>query len=84
MNVRFTESAAKDYAFWKKRDPSKALRIEQLCADVQKHPFIGIGKPEPLKFDLQGCWSRRIDKTHRLVYTVDAKGLLILSCRYHY
>ena len=94
MEVRFTESAHKDYLYFQKTDPKKIERIKKLCADIRKHPTKGIGKPEPLKFDLQGCWpvgrslgkgrSRRIDRTHRLVYTMDDKGILVISCRYHY
>jgi toxin YoeB len=101
MDVRFTESAHKDYLYWKKNDPRKSERIENLCRDIVRHPFKGIGKPEPLKFDLQGCWparhsrltarkeageggSRRIDRTHRLVYRVQEKQIVVLSCRYHY
>lgn len=83
MEVRFTTSAYKDFLYWKKNDPAKVKRIKQLCNDIAKRPFKGVGKPEPLKYDLQGCWSRRIDKTHRLVYKVDDE-ILIISCRYHY
>ncbi len=84
MEVRFTDAAYKDFQYWKKCDPKKVERIRKLCKDIEKGSFAGIGKPEPLKFDLQGYWSRRIDKVHRLVYRVDEKGILILSCRYHY
>ena len=55
-----------------------------LIKNAQRDPFAGIGKPEPLKGNLSGCWSRRIDETNRLVYQVDADGLTIISCRYHY
>ena len=84
MGTRFTESAYKDYRYWKRKDPRKAERIERLCKDVCLHPFKGLGKPEALKFDLQGCWSRRIDRTHRLVYRIEEKEVVVLSCRYHY
>lgn len=84
MDVRFTPSAYKDYLFWKKSDPKIVDRIKRLCEDISAHPHSGIGKPEPLKFDLQGCWSWRINKEHRLVYNVDKEGILIISCRYHY
>ena len=84
MEVRFTASAHKDFLYWQKHDPRKETRIKQLCKDIEKNPFEGIGKPEPLKFDLQGCWSRRIDRTHRLVYTVEKKEIVIISCRNHY
>jgi toxin YoeB len=84
MELRFTELAYKDYVYWKKRDPRMAARIEKLCNGALLHPFKGIGKPEPLKFDLQGCWSRRIDRRHRLVYQVEKNEVVIISCRYHY
>ncbi len=84
MEIRFTESAHKDYQYWKRTDPKKTERIEKICKDALLHPFEGMGKPEPLKFDLQGCWSRRIDRTHRLVYRVTEKAIVVLSCRYHY
>lgn len=84
MEVEFTKSAYKDFVWWQKNDPKKADRIRALCKDIQKKPFEGIGKPEPLKFDLQGYWSRRIDKAHRLVYSAEKKRILIISCRYHY
>jgi toxin YoeB len=83
MRLSFTESAHADYLHWKRRDPRKAKRIEKLCKDILLHPFEGMGKPEPLKYDLQGCWSRRIDRTHRLVYKADKKEVVIIACRYH-
>jgi len=84
MIVEFTESANKDYKWWKENNPKKAVRIITLLEDVKNRPFKGIGKPEPLKFDLQGYWSRRIDKVHRLVYSVQGKKIMVISCRYHY
>ena len=84
LHVRFTPSAHKDYLYWKRHDPKVAQRIHALCRDILRKPFEGMGKPEPLKFDLQGWWSRRIDRTHRLVYQVRKDELIILSCRYHY
>ena len=84
MDITFTESAYGDYLWWKKNDPKKVMRIKKLCEDIERAPFEGIGKPEPLKFGLQGCWSRRIDQTNRLVYSVEKKKITILSCRYHY
>ncbi len=63
---------------------NKALRIIKLIKDVQRDPFHGVGKPEPLKRDLAGCWSRRIDAEHRLVYQVTESKIRILACRYHY
>ena len=84
MEVRFTKSAYQDYLCWKKHDTRKIQRIKKLCEDIVKKPFKGIGKPEPLKYDFQGFWSRRIDRTHRIIYKIDDEGILILSCRYHY
>lgn len=84
MRIEFTESAHKDYVWWQKSDPKKFLRIQKLCKEMLKEPFEGIGKPEPLKFDLQGYWSRRIDQAHRLVYKVENKIVTVVSCRYHY
>ena len=84
MDIEFTHSARKDFEWWLKNDPKKAERIEKLCKDTAKKPFNGIGKPEPLKFGLHGYWSRRIDKAHRLVYTVQEKKVVVISCRYHY
>ncbi|MBI2635981.1 Txe/YoeB family addiction module toxin [Candidatus Peregrinibacteria bacterium] len=82
--IRFTEEANKDFRYWKRHDSTKTRRIEKLCKDATLHPFEGIGKPEPLKFDLHGCWSRRIDRINRLVYQVTKKEIVIISCRYHY
>lgn len=84
MEIEFTKSAHADYLWWQKKNPKSAERIQKLCADIAKHPFEGIGKPEPLKFDLQGYWSRRIDKANRLVYSADKKTITVISCRYHY
>lgn len=84
MHIEFTESAHKDYLWWQKNNPKKSERIRTLCKDILKQPFKGIGKPEPLKYGLQGYWSRRIDKTHRLVYSASDEHIIVISCRYHY
>ena len=60
------------------------MRILKLVIDIQRDPFDGIGKPEPLKYDFGGCWSRRIDQEHRLIYQVTETKIRILACRYHY
>ena len=83
-NLEFDEAAFEDLARWIKQDRGKALRIVDLIKDVQRNPFKGIGKPEPLKHQLKGCWSRRIDQEHRLVYQVTEEKIRILACRYHY
>jgi toxin YoeB len=83
-NLEFDPLAFEDLAWWVEQDRKKALRIIKLIQDVQRDPFQGIGKPEPLKHELSGCWSRRIDGEHRLVYQVQENKIRILSCRYHY
>ncbi|XBQ15251.1 MAG: Txe/YoeB family addiction module toxin [Oceanicaulis sp.] len=88
MNVEFTAQALDDLAWFVQRDPRTARRIVKLIEDVRRAPFDGIGKPEPLKGDLSGWWSRRIDGEHRLVYrVVEAGGVArvqVAQCRYHY
>jgi toxin YoeB len=83
-NLEFDPAAFEDLAWWIQQDRNKALRIVNLIKDVQRQPFQGIGKPEPLKHELKGCWSRRIDQEHRLVYQVTETRIRILACRYHY
>lgn len=83
-NLEFDPSAFEDLAWWIKEDKKKALRIVKLIKEVQRNPFEGTGKPEPLKHELSGCWSRRIDREHRLVYEVMDDKIRILACRYHY
>lgn len=83
-NLEFDPSAFEDLAWWIQQDRKKALRIMKLIKEVQRTPFEGTGKPEALKHDLSGCWSRRIDDTHRLVYEVQEDKIRILACRYHY
>lgn len=70
--------------FWADTDRKMLTRINRLIEAVVRDPFTGIGKPEPLRNQLSGCWSRRIDHEHRLVYRVEAAQLVILQCRYHY
>ena len=83
-NLEFDFCGFEDLAWWVDKDRKKALKIIKLIKEIQKNPFEGIGKPEPLKHDLSGCWSRRIDKEHRLVYQVSEEKIRILACRYHY
>ena len=82
--MEFDPAAFEDLAWWVQRDRSQALRIIKLIREIQRDPFTGVGKPEPLKAELSGCWSRRIDPEHRLVYQVLEKKIRILACRYHY
>lgn len=80
----WTEEAWKDYVYWQSQDKKTLKRINKLVKDALRQPFEGIGKPEPLRENLSGFWSRRIDDTNRLVYAVDDDFITILSCRYHY
>ena len=83
-NLEFDVAGFEDLAWWVEQDRKKALRVIKLIVEIQKDPFHGIGKPEPLKHELAGCWSRRIDGEHRLVYQVTESKIRILACRYHY
>ena len=78
------KNALEDLIYWSKQDKKKVKRILKLMKESAKSPMEGRGKPEPLKYDLQGCWSRRIDREHRLVYEVNKSNIRILACRYHY
>ena len=80
----FAETAWEDYLYWQHQDRRMVERINKLIKEVQRDPFAGIGKPEPLKQALAGFWSRRITDEHRLVYRVDDDALLIAQLRYHY
>jgi len=84
MNIKFTINAWEDYCYWQSIDKKIVKKINELIKDIQQNPFGGIGKPEALKYDLSGYWSRRIDREHRLIYQVIKTDLLIYSCRYHY
>jgi len=82
--LSWTDDAWSDYLYWQTQDKKTLKRINKLITDVQRSPFEGIGKPEPLKENLTGFWSRRIDDTNRLVYAVDEQAITVISCRYHY
>ncbi|WGE35276.1 Txe/YoeB family addiction module toxin [Actinobacillus genomosp. 1] len=84
MKLTFSSNAWEDYLYWQKTDKIILKRINSLIKDIQRQPFEGIGKPEPLKFNLSGFWSRRINEEHRLIYTVEDEAILIVACRYHY
>lgn len=84
MNLAFTPQGWNDYLHWEQTDPQISGRIRQLIKDAMRDPHRGIGKPEPLKHTLQGCWSRRITNEHRMVYQVAKGELLIMQLRYHY
>ncbi|WP_180980619.1 Txe/YoeB family addiction module toxin [Vibrio diazotrophicus] len=82
--LSWTDDAWDDYLYWQTQDKKTLKRINKLINDVKRSLFEGIGKPEPLKENLSGFWSRRIDDTNRLVYVVDDKAITVISCRYHY
>ncbi len=84
MLIKFSDQAWEDYLFWQAKDKTALTRINSLLRDVQRSPFDGVGKPEPLKHNLAGFWSRRIDEEHRLVYTVKDDTILVAQCRHHY
>jgi len=82
--VAFTDAAWEGYLYWQEKDPKLVERINELIDSCIDSPAVGIGKPEPLRGNLTGLWSRRIDREHRLVYMFEAGTLYIVSCRYHY
>ena len=84
MRITFSKNSWEDYISWQSEDKKFLRKINELIKDIQRTPFEGKGKPEPLKYDIAGFWSRRIDREHRLVYQVDKNEILIYSCRFHY
>ncbi len=84
MKIKFTQKAKKQYEYWKDKDRKILKKINEIIKDIQKTPFEGLGKPEALKFNLNGFWSRRINYEHRLVYKIEDDAIIILQCRYHY
>jgi len=84
MKIVFSKNAWEDYISWQSEDRKTLKKINTLIRDIQRSPYEGIGKPEPLKFDLAGFWSRRIDLEHRLIYQIEEDEILIYACRYHY
>ncbi len=84
MKVIFTESSWTDYVWFQENDRKLLNKINALVKEIKRNPFEGIGKPEPLKANLRGYWSRRIKSEHRLVYGVSGDKLTIISCRFHY
>ena len=80
----WTDEAWEDYVYWQGQDRKTLKSINRIIKDIDRDPFDGIGKPEPLKYGLSGLWSRRIDEVNRLVYKVEDGNLYIISCRYHY
>jgi toxin YoeB len=84
VNVTFTPTALDDLRYWLKTDKRQAERVLAILEEIRRTPFAGTGKPEPLRFQLAGCWSRRIDREHRLVYQVEETEIVVIACRYHY
>lgn len=84
MRLGFTPHAWEDFQFWVAKDRTTLKRLNRLIEESLREPFEGIGKPEPLRHILAGCWSRRIDEEHRLVYLVDGEDLVIVQARFHY
>ena len=84
MQKAWTDDAWKDYLFWQAQDKKTLKRINQILINIDRSPFSGIGKPEPLKGHLQGYWSRRIDEVNRIVYKVEQSQIVIVQCRGHY
>ena len=84
MKVVFADRGWEDFTYWVEHDRKIASRIVRLIKDIEREPFEGLGKPEPLRHDLTGFWSRRITDEHRLVYAVDTQRLLIAQARYHH
>ena len=82
--VAFLPAAFADSNWWAKEDKKVHARIVKLIKDIERSPFSGLGKPEPLKNELRGLWSRRITEEHRLVYDVSEDEIVIVSCRFHY
>ena len=84
MNVLFTEEGWDDYLYWQKTDKRVLRRVNELIKATQRTPFEGIGKPERLKHQFQGLWSRRITDEHRLIYEVVGDAVHVIACRFHY
>ncbi len=84
MNKLFTDEAWEDYVYWFENDKKQLKRINNLIKEIDRTPVDGIGKPEALKYDMKGYWSRRIDHEHRLVYKIDDDSIIFIAFRYHY
>ena len=84
MILSWAAASWEDYLYWQAIDKKVLKRINLLITDIQRHPFSGLGDPEPLRHNWTGYWSRRIDREHRLVYKVTDNAIIIAQCRYHY
>ncbi len=84
MNLSFTPDALEEYVYWQKTDKKVLKKVNELFKDILRHPYEGIGKPEPLKFNYAGHWSRRITQEHRLVYRIEGGNIIVVQIAYHY
>jgi len=84
MRLIWSEKSWEDYLYWQSHDKKVLKKINTLLKDIKREPFDGLGKPEPLRYELAGCWSRRITDEHRIVYEVEDQDINIVSCRFHY
>ena len=84
LKLTWTENALKDLDWWQQNDIKMLKKISQICLETCKNPTTGLGKLEPLKFELQGYWSRRINQEHRIIYAFDENQVTITQCRFHY
>lgn len=84
MNLLWEERAWADYCYWQQQDKKTLKRINLLIKDIERNKYTGLGKPEPLKDNLTGYWSRRIDDVNRIVYTIEGNFVKIISCKGHY
>lgn len=84
MNILFHEKAFKEYLYWQNSDKKTLKRLNELIKDIARNPFEGLGKPEPLKYELSGYWSRRINLEDRLIYKIEGDLIIIISCLKHY
>ena len=84
MRLIWSEKSWEDYLYWQTHDKKILKKINTLIKDIKREPFDGLGKPEPLRYELTGCWSRRITDEHRIVYEVEEQNVSIVSCRFHY
>lgn len=84
MKILFHETAFKDYIDWQTQDKKTLNKINELIKDISRHPFEGLGKPEALKYQLKGYWSRRINHEDRLIYVIEGDSIIIISCKSHY
>ncbi len=84
MKIEYTDRFFENFCYWKKNNEKIVAKIKRLIESIEQDPFTGIGKPEPLCYALSNCWSRRINREHRLIYKVENGVVTLLTCRFHY